>query len=142
MTRGMQLQSLLQELREAPGQTPAFILIHLGCLLVFVTGVSWEYVAVFATTYLIRGFGISAVHPRYFSHLCFKTGTVFQFVLARFGTMSVQKGVLWGAGHHRRHHHLTDQEGDIHSPSLSGFLWAHMGWFLSTRHQQTDWDRI
>jgi stearoyl-CoA desaturase (delta-9 desaturase) len=133
---------LIDELRQTPGQTPAFILIHLGCLLVFVTGVSWEYVAVFAATYLARGFGISAGYHRYFSHRSFKTGRVFQFILALLGTMSIQKGVLWWAGHHRRHHQQADQEGDIHSPSRGGIFWAHMGWFLSTRHQETDWNRV
>jgi stearoyl-CoA desaturase (delta-9 desaturase) len=135
-------ESLIDEVRRTPGQTPAFILIHLGCLLVVVTGFRWEYAAVFAATYLARGFGISAGYHRYFSHRSFKTGRAFQFILALLGTMAIQKGVLWWAGHHRRHHQTADHDGDIHSPSLSGFFWAHMGWFLSTRHQETDWDRV
>jgi stearoyl-CoA desaturase (delta-9 desaturase) len=134
--------TLIDEIRSTPGQTPAFILIHLGCLLVFVTGASWEYAAVFAATYLARGFGISAGYHRYFSHRSFKTGRAFQFVLALLGTMAIQKGVLWWAAHHRHHHLEADEATDIHSPSRSGFFWAHVGWFLSTRHQETDWNRV
>ncbi len=134
--------TLIDEIRATPGQAPTFILIHLGCLLVLVAGASWEYAAVFATTYLARGFGISAGYHRYFSHRSFKTGRAFQFILALLGTMAIQKGVLWWAAHHRHHHLEADEDTDIHSPSRDGFFWAHMGWSLSTRHQETDWNRV
>jgi stearoyl-CoA desaturase (delta-9 desaturase) len=136
------LGSLLEDLRENPGKTPAFLLVHLGCLLVLVTGFRWQYAAVCAVTYTASAFGISAGYHRYFSHRSFKTGRVFQLVLAFLGTLAIQRGILWWAGHHRRHHQVADREGDLHSPSMSGFLWAHVGWFLSTEHQETDWDRI
>jgi stearoyl-CoA desaturase (Delta-9 desaturase) len=58
------------------------------------------------------------------------------------GTMSVQKGPLWWAAHHRRHHTYSDQEGDIHSPVLRGLWWSHVGWILSARYDKTDLDAI
>jgi len=42
----------------------------------------------------------------------------------------VQKGVLWWAGHHRRHHRYSDQEGDVHSALRDGFWWSHVGWIV------------
>jgi stearoyl-CoA desaturase (delta-9 desaturase) len=85
---------------------------------------------------------ITAGFHRYFSHRSFKTSRVFQFILAFIGTLSVQKGVLWWAAHHREHHRHSDQEKDIHSPSLKGFLWAHFGWILCHKYDETRFDKI
>ena len=43
----------------------------------------------------------------------------------------MQKGPLWWAGNHIDHHKYADREGDPHSPALSGFYYAHIGWFLN-----------
>jgi stearoyl-CoA desaturase (delta-9 desaturase) len=65
-----------------------------------------------------------------------------QFFMAFLGTLATQKGVLWWAAHHRRHHKLSDQPGDVHSVRLDGFWHSHMLWILTRQHAQTDWDRI
>ena len=52
-------------------------------------------------------------------------------------TSSTQKGVLWWAANHRHHHRYSDTEDDLHSPSLRGFLWSHVGWILSDRYNET-----
>jgi len=44
---------------------------------------------------------------------------------------SSQKGVLWWAAHHRHHHRHSDQELDLHSPTLFGFVLSHVGWIIS-----------
>jgi stearoyl-CoA desaturase (Delta-9 desaturase) len=49
---------------------------------------------------------------------------------------------LGWAAHHRAHHRHADTHLDPHSPSLTGFLWSHVGWFLTPRAFQTDWTRI
>ena len=116
--------------------------VHLACLLVFFTPFSWTAVAVCVALFFLRMFGITAGYHRYFSHRSFKTGRVFQFVLAVLGTLSVQKGVLWWAANHRLHHKFSDHEGDLHSPLLSGFWWSHVGWILSPDHEETHYDRI
>src|ERR1051325_9292578 len=56
--------------------------------------------------------------------------------------MAVQKGPLWWAAHHRRHHKYTDQKGDIHSPVKDGFWWSHIGWVISRKYDPTDWNAI
>ena len=114
-----------------------FIGMHLACLLVLIVG--WSYVAIYAAlfSYLIRMFAITAFYHRYFSHKAFKTGRVCQFVFALIGATATQRGPLWWAAHHRRHHRYSDQEKDVHSPR-DGFIWSHMGWFLSLRHFATN----
>ena len=142
MAAGSRHHTILQDLREAPGATPAFVLIHVGCLLVVLTGTPWDAVAVGAITYVLRGLGISAGYHRYFSHRSFKTSRVFQLLLAVLGTMAVQKGVLWWVAHHRRHHQVADRQDDLHSPGRQGFWWAHIGWFLARGNEATDWSRV
>ncbi|HSP98064.1 MAG TPA: acyl-CoA desaturase [Candidatus Dormibacteraeota bacterium] len=87
-------------------------------------------------------FGVTAGYHRYFSHRSYKTGRVFQFVLALLGTLAVQKGVLWWSANHRVHHKYSDQEGDVHSPVRNGFWWSHVGWILAEDWEETQYDRI
>lgn len=108
-----------------------FIGIHLGCLLLLVTGVHADMVAVFLVTFPLRAFGITAGYHRYFAHRSYQTSRAFRFVLAVLGSLALQKGVLWWAAQHRRHHRWTDRAGDPHSPVRDGFWRAHMGWFLA-----------
>lgn len=107
-----------------------FFLVQATVLTVFTVPFSWTLVWVAVGSYFLRMFGITAAYHRYFSHSSFKTSRVFQFVLAWIGSMSMQKGVLWWAAHHRNHHKYSDTEKDIHSPSRKGFWYSHMFWFL------------
>jgi stearoyl-CoA desaturase (delta-9 desaturase) len=94
-----------------------------------------------ATTFWLRLFAVTGGYHRYFSHRAFKTSRVFQFVLALLGTSATQKGPLWWAGGHRRHHRYSDQDGDMHSPRR-GLYYSHQGWILSDEWQETELDRI
>jgi len=83
-------------------------------------------------------FAITAGFHRLFAHRTYRTGRLFQFILAFIGTASYQKGPLWWSSHHRRHHLHADTERDLHSP-LTRTLWrSHVGWFLSSESQATD----
>jgi stearoyl-CoA desaturase (delta-9 desaturase) len=116
--------------------------LHAACLLGFVVGVSTGDFVLFLATFFGRMFFITGGYHRYFSHKSFKTGRVFQFVLAWFGASSVQKGPLWWAGHHRIHHKYSDQPGlDTHSPR-DGFYWSHQGWIFDSRFDGSDLDQI
>ena len=124
-----------------------FVAVHLTCLLVLGVGGSPIAVAVAVGLYALRMFAITGFYHRYFSHRSFKTSRPAQFVFALLGASAVQRGPLWWAGHHRLHHRHSDEEGDAHSPVKKGFLWSHMGWFLSRenfptpRHVIRDFDR-
>lgn len=115
-----------------------FIFLHVGCLLLFWTGVSWTALAACFAFYCLRIFAISAGYHRYFSHRSYKTGRTFQFMLALVGCMANQKGPLWWSAHHRYHHSHSDRESDIHSPSRHGFWWAHCLWIFSSRYRNAD----
>lgn len=105
-------------------------------------GWSWSGFALAAGLYGIRMFLVTGVYHRYFSHRTYKTSRWFQFVLALVSETTLQKGVLWWAAHHRRHHKYSDLEGDVHSPVLDGFMWSHVGWILAKDTEQTDYDAI
>jgi len=111
-------------------------LMHAGCLAVLWVGWSWTAVGLAALLYLSRAFGLTAFYHRYFSHRAFKTSRWFQFVGGVLGCLALQKGPLWWAAHHREHHRSSDREGDVHSPHVHGFIWAHMGWFLTPRNNE------
>jgi stearoyl-CoA desaturase (delta-9 desaturase) len=115
-----------------------FLTVHAGCILVLWAGFSWTALTACLVLYVVRMFGITAGFHRYFSHRSFKTSRTGQFALALLGTSAAQRGPLWWAAHHRYHHRHSDSEHDIHSPSLHGLVWSHVGWIFS-RHS-TPWD--
>ncbi|MEY3830426.1 MAG: hypothetical protein RIS40_231 [Pseudomonadota bacterium] len=108
-----------------------FILLHLSCLLIFVVGFSWIAFIVCISLFAIRMFAITGFYHRYFSHKTFKTSRFVQLLFAMIGATAVQRGPLWWAAHHRGHHMHSDTSEDKHSPKEHGFLWSHMGWFLT-----------
>lgn len=120
-----------------------FILIHvIGLLGIFFVPFSWSLVGLCAATFFVRMFGITAGYHRYFSHKSYKTSRFVQFLMAFLGSTSAQKGVLWWAANHRHHHKHSDQEEDIHSPTLRGFWWSHWGWILCPKYNPTQWELI
>lgn len=118
-----------------------FLLFHLSPLALVLTGVDTTAVVLFVVLYLGRMFFITAGYHRYFAHRSYKTGRVFQFILAFGGTSALQKGPLWWAGNHRLHHRFSDTERDLHSP-IKGFWWSHVGWILSDKSSPTPTDAI
>ena len=119
-----------------------FIAIHLACFGVLWVGVSWFAVVFAITLYAIRMFAVTGFYHRYFSHKAFRTSRFFQFILAVLGATAVQRGPLWWASHHRHHHVNSDEYEDAHSPVQHGFLWSHLGWFLSNKHFTTKTERV
>jgi stearoyl-CoA desaturase (delta-9 desaturase) len=119
-----------------------FIAMHIACIAVFWVGVSAFAVGVAVALYAIRMFALTGFYHRYFSHRSFRTSRTMQFVFAVIGASSVQRGPLWWAAHHRNHHQNADTALDPHSPTLRGFIWSHIGWFLTPRGFRTDWKRI
>jgi stearoyl-CoA desaturase (delta-9 desaturase) len=108
-----------------------FVAMHAACLGIIWVGASWTAVGVAVFLYLARVFAITGFYHRYFSHRTFRTSRAFQFVMAIFGNSAVQRGPMWWAAHHRHHHNHSDQDPDLHSPTLRGFLMSHTGWFMT-----------
>jgi stearoyl-CoA desaturase (delta-9 desaturase) len=108
-----------------------FVAMHSMCFGIIWVGWSPFAVTMAAALYFVRMFAITGLYHRYFSHRAFKTSRLGQFFFALLGSCAVQRGPLWWAAHHRHHHRHSDQESDHHSPLQHGFLWSHMGWFMS-----------
>jgi stearoyl-CoA desaturase (delta-9 desaturase) len=124
------------------GRILPFVAVHLACLAVFRVGVTATALGTALALYALRMFAITGFYHRYFSHRAFKTSRLGQFVFALIGASAVQRGPLWGAAHHRHHHAHSDRPEDLHSPRQRGFLWSHMGWFLSRRCFAPDLARV
>jgi stearoyl-CoA desaturase (delta-9 desaturase) len=119
-----------------------FLMIHIGCLAAVWTGVTWNVVALALLLYVLRIFAIGAGYHRYFAHRTFSTSRVCQFALAFLAQTSAQRGILWWASMHRRHHRYSDTVDDVHSPVQRGFLYAHFGWIFVPRNDATDYAAV
>tara|TARA_Y100000588_G_scaffold357504_1_gene414764 strand:+ start:84 stop:995 length:912 start_codon:yes stop_codon:yes gene_type:complete len=108
-----------------------FILVHIALLGVFFVEFSWFCAGVALISYSARMFAITAFYHRYFSHRSFKTSRLVQFLGAFLACSAGQRGPLWWAAHHRRHHRHSDTDLDVHSPKTKKLLWSHMLWFMS-----------
>jgi stearoyl-CoA desaturase (delta-9 desaturase) len=114
-----------------------FLFLHLACLACLWTGISTAAVVTCLILYVVRMFAITAGFHRFFAHRTYRTSRIFQFLLAFTGTAAYQRGPLWWAAHHRRHHLYSDTEIDLHSP-ITRTLWSsQVGWFLCRDSQTT-----
>lgn len=104
---------------------------------------SWVDVALFAVLYTACGLGVTVGYHRLFTHRSFKTTPWLRGLLAVLGAMSTQGPVTQWVTDHRKHHALSDQEGDPHSPHaghgdgwharVKGFAHAHVTWLFRTK---------
>ncbi len=91
--------------------------------------------------YVVTALGVTLGYHRMFTHRAFEASRPFRAIMAVLGSMAVEGSVITWVADHRKHHAFTDQEGDPHSPHLSGpgfvgavkGLWhAHIGWLFET----------
>jgi stearoyl-CoA desaturase (delta-9 desaturase) len=126
------------------------VVSHLMCLGIFFVPVTAELLWAAVIGYFVRMFFIEAGAHRYFAHRAFKTSRVLQAILGAGVAASGQRGPLWWAWHHRKHHRLSDRPGDPHSPMVRGALgavrgrfWhAHLGWLVQPQNLDTDLDAV
>jgi len=88
----------------------------------------------------ITGIGITIGFHRLLSHRSFDTYPLVRAMWMAAGSLAVQGSPLVWCAIHRRHHELSDHEGDPHSPPLNakgvwnsfkGFVFAHCGWLFT-----------
>ena len=91
--------------------------------------------AVMTVMYVATGLGVTVGFHRLLTHRSFSTFAWVRALFAVLGSMSVQGPVIHWVADHRKHHAFTEEEGDPHSPHLTGGLrglWhAHVGWLFS-----------
>ena len=117
--------------------------------LVYLLGakVSLFYLGLWAVMHYVGMAGISVGYHRLASHQSFKGKSWARRALMIAGSMGAQGPVLYWATNHRRHHHMCDKAGDVHSPYVSeageaytnawgGWWQAHTGWMF--RSHPTD----
>jgi stearoyl-CoA desaturase (delta-9 desaturase) len=120
-----------------------FIVIHIAAVVgAILVAPTWTAVSIGIGLYVLRMFGITGGYHRYFAHRSYRTSRWFQFVLAWIGCSAMQKGPLWWAVHHRRHHKHSDQEDDPHSPIVNTVWWAHVGWVISGKFRKAPYHEI
>jgi stearoyl-CoA desaturase (Delta-9 desaturase) len=100
----------------------------------------WQDLLVLAIVYSLTGAGITVGYHRLFTHHSFKTTRVLRMLFAVLGSMAVEGSVVEWVATHRRHHDLSDQPGDPHSPhaeqapgwrgAVGGLVHAHIGWMF------------
>ncbi len=93
--------------------------------------------------YVFTGLGITLGWHRYFSHKSFETSATVKALLAISGSMAMQGPLTQWVTDHRKHHALSDKEGDPHSPhagrepgiasAFLGFVHSHVGWLFLTK---------
>lgn len=105
--------------------------IHSTVLLAFVYPPDAALLALAFLSHYGRMIGITLCFHRHMAHRAFQFSRPVRFLFAWLGTTALQKGPIWWAGNHVYHHKYADREGDPHSPLVSGFYSAHMGWFTN-----------
>lgn len=113
-------------------------LLHLGALAApfFFT---WQAVVLmFALHWLTGGIGICLGFHRLLTHTSFKTHPSVRFLIALIGGLAGEGSAIDWVASHRKHHALSDQPGDPHSPH-DGPWWSHMLW-LGRSVYGRNWD--
>ena len=104
---------------------------------------SWVDLTLLLILYVLSGLGITLGWHRYFTHRSFETSRVMEAVLAVLGSIAMQGPLTQWVTDHRKHHALSDREGDPHSPhagrdpsvwgKTAGLVHAHVGWLFTTK---------
>ncbi len=76
-------------------------------------------------------YGVTMGYHRMVVHKAVEAHPALKAVILALGSMAWQGPVINWASVHTKHHAKSDQEGDPHSPTVSGFLYAHFEWLLA-----------
>jgi fatty-acid desaturase len=82
------------------------------------------------TYYTTAGIAVVIGYHRLLSHRSLKMKKWFEYTIITLG-LPAGTPVQW-AGNHRYHHAHTEEDTDPHSPVISGFWYAHTGWYINS----------
>jgi stearoyl-CoA desaturase (delta-9 desaturase) len=118
-----------------------FAAFVLAIVLAWGSLVTAEALAIAAAMYVITGLGITVGFHRLLAHRAFVARPPVRLGLAGIGTMAMMGGPVRWVTNHRKHHAFADEEGDPHSPHLTGMggfrgavaglYHAHLGWIFT-----------
>lgn len=107
----------------------------------------WTQLTILVVGYVLTGLGITVGYHRMLTHRSFSTYPWMRAFWMIMGAMTVQMSPLNWCAVHRKHHALSDQPGDPHTPhesgvgfinSCRGFWYAHVGWLFTGHMITTD----
>jgi fatty-acid desaturase len=109
---------------------PWFILIHataVAGLILFPLPGWYVFLVAFVLAWL-GGIGTTVCYHRALAHRALRLNPVVRMTLTFFAMFNGSgPPVTWTASH-RAHHAFADTSGDVSSPALHGFWWAHLRW--------------
>jgi stearoyl-CoA desaturase (delta-9 desaturase) len=109
---------------------PWFILIHLtavvGLILFPLPG--WRVFLGALALAWIGGIGTTVCYHRALAHRALRLNKVVRAILIFFAMFNGSGSPITWTASHRVHHAYADTPGDVSSPALHGFWWAHLRW--------------
>ena len=154
---------------ERTTQHPPAPLIHVATSLVGILGpfvgviaamivswrrgwLDWTQISILVSGLILTGLGLTLGYHRLVTHRAFSTYPWVRGFWIILGALGLQKSPLEWCATHRKHHALSDQPGDPHSPhvdfhepgfvnTLKGFWHAHVGWIFTGNLLATDQKR-
>ncbi len=106
--------------------------IHIGALAAAFT-FSWAgLITLLLLGWMTGSIGICLGYHRLFTHRSFAVIRPLRWSIAALGSLAGQGSLIDWVADHRKHHALSDREGDPHSPN-DGAWWSHMLWLMSAR---------
>jgi stearoyl-CoA desaturase (Delta-9 desaturase) len=105
------------------------ILMHAALISVFIFPPTLTDIILFLSFYLATGLGVTIGFHRLLAHRGFECSRYLKWLGAFWGTAALQGGPIWWVSVHRKHHQVSDGEGDPHSP-VNDFWYGHIGWMF------------
>ncbi len=90
------------------------------------------FLVAFALTWL-GGLGTTVAYHRGLAHRSVRLAKPVEAVLTFFAMLNGSGAPVSWAANHRLHHANSDGPGDISSPGLGGFWWAHLRWLWQAK---------
>jgi stearoyl-CoA desaturase (Delta-9 desaturase) len=101
--------------------------------------VGWPEIIAMVGMYALAGFGVTIGFHRLLTHRSFESPRIVRLFFGICGSIAAQGALIRWCATHRRHHQMSDRDGDPHSPHtygdsslalLRGMWHAHMGWLF------------
>ena len=109
---------------------PWIILIHTTAIvgLVMFPIPGWRVALGAAILVFVGGLGTTICYHRALAHRALKLHPALSAILTFFAVFNGSGSPITWTASHRVHHATADTPGDVSSPALGGFWWAHLRW--------------
>jgi len=104
------------------------VLMNVGAVAAF-WHLSWVGLAILVVMHFVTAcLGVTLGYHRLLTHGSMIVPTPLKYFFSICGMLAAEGSPLYWVATHRKHHVLSDLEGDPHTPN-DGFWWSHMLWF-------------